>query len=210
MVQAELQLHFHNLHFEQFFKDGREGEGGAVLRAEAFIMGDCQHFWTVSFFGFLVKAFGNGNGIDGTEMELLTAPRISSAFSLPLSLPACCCLALSSSVNGWQKCCEGHLAGQAGGCGRRKCHLIPYRRDLKSVDAATTNKKQNRQKEREGESEGGTGKETNLVAFFDSISFAQLVICFGLCLFFYSSGIKNIITGTPLTRLGSVHQRRIV
>lgn len=117
-------------------------------------MGDCQHFWTVSFFGFLVKAFGNGNGIDGTEMELLTAPRISSAFSLPLSLPACCCLALSSSVNGWQKCCEGHLAGQAGGCGRRKCHLIPYRRDLKSVDAATTNKKQNRQKEREGESEG--------------------------------------------------------
>lgn len=35
VVQAELQLHFHNLHFEQFFKDGREGEGGGqycVLR----------------------------------------------------------------------------------------------------------------------------------------------------------------------------------
>lgn len=72
------------------------GEGGTVLRAEAFIMGDCQHFWTVSFFGFLVKAFGNGNGIDGTEMELLTAPRISSAFSLSLSL--CLPVAVSLSV----------------------------------------------------------------------------------------------------------------
>lgn len=96
VVQAELQLHFHNLHFEQFFKDGRGGGGGTVLRAEAFNMGDCQHFWTVSFFGFLVKAFGNGNGIDGTEMELLTAPRISSAFSLSLSL--CLPVAVSLSV----------------------------------------------------------------------------------------------------------------
>lgn len=161
VAQAELQLHFHNFHFEHFLKGG----GATVLRALAFIMGDCQHFWTISLFGFLVKAFGNGNGIDGTEMELLTAPWISSAMSrfpcsclsltLTLSLCLICGVLLSRSqfVSQWlAKVLWRPFSWQGtGGCGRRKCHLIPYRRDMKSVDVATTNKKQNREKEKEVE-----------------------------------------------------------
>lgn len=99
VVQAELQLHFHNLHFEQFFKDGRGGgRGGQYCVLRRLLWATVSISGRFLFFGFLVKAFGNGNGIDGTEMELLTAPRISSAFSLPLSLSLSLPVAVSLSV----------------------------------------------------------------------------------------------------------------
>lgn len=116
----------------------------------------CVYYWlreaTVSnsgrfFFRLLVKAFGNGNGIDGTEMELLTAPRISSAMSrCPCPLCSLCCwLSQSQSqfVSQWlakvlRRPFQREWAGWRGDGGSccRKCHLIPYRRDSKSVDAA--------------------------------------------------------------------------
>lgn len=74
-VQAKLQLHIHNFHIEKFCE---EAQGSGARNTACF----CVYYWlreaTVSdsggFLWLLVKAFGNGNGIDGTKMELPTAP----------------------------------------------------------------------------------------------------------------------------------------